>query len=340
MPAVSPVRFLITPTPPKVERALQDAVASAKDALVKRDIDAAFEAIQGFYLWQLEVQPQGRRYHKGWALHQMGMFRLQQDQMDDAARHFLLAFVEDSLSRGEESPQRIDEIHRPAALNLVFGFGIAGNQLVDLAVRLRRRQAEPMLLADPVVALEIEPLEPAVAESAEGRAAAKEIAPAATAHEPEWRRVSEFGVPWEDRVFVGGAYGTEMPILRAIRDEVRRNGLDGVLVAEFQSPSWMSTRNKSMTLLKACRRAIFELSTNAGQLVELDWTLDFEVDDVLVVYHAIEKRRRISEMSRSLFGRVPVDLRPYADAADLQLVVRRWLKRRRRRTSAPTAVPA
>lgn len=190
------------------------------------------------------------------------------------------------------------------------------------------------------MALEVEPLEPAVSESPQGRAAAKEVAPAAPAREPEWRRVSEFGVPWEDRVFVGGAYGTEMPILRAIRDEVRRNGLDGVLVAEFQSPSWMTTRNKSMTLLKACRRAIFELSTNAGQLVELDWTLNFEVDDVLVVYHALEKRRRISEMSRSLFGRVPVELKPYTDAADLQMVVRKWLKRRRRRGPSSSAASA
>jgi hypothetical protein len=331
------IRFLVTPTPALVEKRLQAAVVTAKARLGEQDLEGAFEAVESFYRWQLETQPQGRRYHKGWALHQLGMFRLQQDRFQDAGNLFLLAFVEDSLSRGEESPGRIDEVHQPAALNLVFGFGVAGSQLVDHAVRLRRLQANEGLFSNPAAALEMEPLEPAASASPEGQVAAEEVKPVEPAREPEWRRVSEFGIPWEDRVFVGGAYGTEMPILRAIRDEVRRNGLDGVLVAEFQSPAWMSTRNKSMTLLKACRRAIFELSTNAGQLVEFDWTLNFEVDDVLVVYHVLEKRRRISELSRALFGRVPVELRSYKDAAELELVVRTWLKRRRRRAGTAGA---
>lgn len=328
------LRFLISPTPEEVEEALQEAIASAKAALAEGNMDAAVASVDRLYYWMLQRQPEGRRYHKGWPLHQLGMFRLQQEQFSEARHYFLLAFVEDSLSRGEESPNRIDEIHRPAALNLVYGFGVAGSQLVDLSLRLRGRQAEGQLLRDPAVALEHEPLEPAVEASGLGTEAAEELESPVAEREPEWRRVSEFGVPWEDRVFVGGAYRTHFATLRIIRDEVRRNGLDGVLVAEFRGPSWMTPRNKSLTLLKACRRAIFEISKAAGQLVEFDRTLDYEIDDVLVVYHSDEDKHEISSMATSLFGPVKVTLKSYDDAAHLRTIVTKWLQRRRRRSSA------
>ena len=83
---------------------------------------------------------------------------------------------------------------------------------------------------------------------------------------------------------MGGAYVHHIGTLRLIRDTVRSVGYDGVFVAEFKVPATTTVRNKSLTLLKGCRRAIFELSAAGGQLVEFDKLLDFETESVLVVY--------------------------------------------------------
>jgi hypothetical protein len=330
---VPDLRFLIEPSPPDVEAVRRAAFRVAQGNAKEGNVAGAFGAIAAAYRTTIQMQPRGKRYHKGWLLHQMGLLRLQQQKDGEARGFFLLAFVEDALTRGEGSPDRIDEVSAPAAQNLIYGFSLSGGQLLDLAVRLRKRQSSGRFFATPEAALKAVPLEPAVSASPLATQTATEIEPVDPAREPEWRRVSDFGVPWEDRVFVGGKYDTHFATLRVIRDEIRRNGLDGVLVAEFKGSRGMTTRNKSLTLLKACRRAVFELSKAGGQLVEFDRSLDFEIDEVLVVYRHGEDKAEISSMSSSLFGRLRVQLREYNDTAELQKVVRDWLKKRRRSRS-------
>jgi hypothetical protein len=325
------LRFLIEPSPQEVEAVRRTAFETAQALAAEGNVAGAFESIAAAYRTTIQLQPRRKRFHKGWLLHQMGLLRLQQQMDADARAFFLLAFVEDALTRGEGSPDRIDEINAPAALNLIYGFALSGSQILDLAVRLRKRQSSGRFFATPEAALKAVPLEPAVSASSLATKTATEIELVRPAREPEWRRVSDFGVPWEDRVFVGGRYDTHFATLRVIRDEIRRNGLDGVLVAEFKGGRGMTTRNKSLTLLKACRRAVFELSKAGGQLVEFDRVLDFEIDEVLVVYRRGEDKVEISSMSSSLFGRISVQLSDYKDTAGLQTVVRTWLRKRRRR---------
>lgn len=106
------LRYLVDRPPPEVEGGLREAFSKAGGLLAEGNIEAAYSAVEAFYRFMVDTQPKGHRYHKGWPLHQMGMFRLQQDRLDEARDLFLLAFVEDALSRGEESPGKFDEIHQ------------------------------------------------------------------------------------------------------------------------------------------------------------------------------------------------------------------------------------
>ncbi|MGO9178744.1 MAG: hypothetical protein ACLQHS_05645, partial [Candidatus Limnocylindrales bacterium] len=56
----------------------------------------------------------------------------------------------------------------------------------------------------------------------------------------------------------------------------------------------------SLTLLKACRRTLFELSAAGGQLVEFGHLLEFETEAVLVAYRTDgEDPAHISAMTTS-----------------------------------------
>lgn len=322
---MAPYRFLIDQLPTQLGVRFLELQRRAVAPRPHQDIEVAFAASEEVYRLLVDAQPPGHRYHKGWPLHNMGMIRLSQGRLGEARNYFLQAFAEDALSRGEESPEKFDETARPAALNLVFLFDIGGRAVVDLARRLRVRQEEGRLYREPRAALDDEPLERPLSGPAKAAAATLQAPP--SSREPEWRRVAEFGVPWEDRVFVGGSYLHNFSTIRIIRDEVRRNGLDGVLVAEFRSPSGMSTRNKSLTLLRGCRRAIFEFSSAGGQLVEFDQLLNNETEKALVVFNeAIEDPVRISAMTKSLYGRVTVSEQGYSDVADLRRIVEEWLR--------------
>jgi hypothetical protein len=322
---MAPYQFLIDQLPTQLGVRFLELQRRAVAPRPDQDIEAAFVASEEAYRLLVDAQPPLHRYHKGWPLHNMGMIRLYQGRLGEAQNYVLDAFVEDALSRGEESPGKFDETARPAALNLVFLFDVPGRVVVDLARRLRLRQAEGRFYPEPRAALLDEPLEQPLSGPAAEAAATLEAPP--SSRESEWRRVAEFGVPWEDRVFVGGSYLHNFSTIRIIRDEVRRNGLDGVLVAEFKTPSGMSTRNKSLTLLRGCRRAIFEFSAAGGQLVEFDQLLNNETEKALVVFNeATEDPVRISAMTRSLYGRVDVTETGYSDVADLRRIVEEWLR--------------
>jgi hypothetical protein len=294
------------------------------------------DAVQGALVVHgliLDAQRPGHRYHKGAPLQQAAVALLNLGRFDEARTYALQAFVEDVLSRGEESPNNLDELSRPAAFTLLFTFGIPGTTLLDLLRRLRQRQSGGVLWQDPAKALEDEPLDRHLdANQPETPRERREVAQAAAQVEvtpervPQWRVPGLFGTQFEDRVFIGGVYrGQYLGALVAIRDEVRRNGFDGVLAAEFKRRDATDLTNyeDALLLLRACHRAIFDVSDDRGQLQEFQMVDHYSIKDVLVVHNVATND--ISAMVTGKCKAIGVTPVPFTGPEDLRLIVARWL---------------
>lgn len=110
--------------------------------------DDAFEVFRWVFEQLIRAQPENGRFHKGSPLHNMAVARLQGGHPAEGLRWTLLAFIEDALSRAEESPSHWDELQRPAA-NLLRLLGFGERELYGLAERVRARVTEGELVSDP-----------------------------------------------------------------------------------------------------------------------------------------------------------------------------------------------
>lgn len=79
---------------------------------------------------------------------------------------------------------------------------------------------------------------------------------------------------FKDRVFLGGHYNYGSLIL-AMADAVVNCGMTPIIVREFGIKKG-TERRWSLYLLKRCKYAVFECSSDAGQMVELDNALRFK----------------------------------------------------------------
>lgn len=316
---------------PEQERSeFASLVKAAQDEYRARRLEEAVSKLLGAYSYQVEAQVRLDlgRFHKGFALHQLGLWMLELRQLDEAFRYFLDAFVEDSLSEAiRKQSTQLTELTGPASLMLTFNFSVAGSQLVSLARRLRAAVAGNRVFLTPEEALEACPLvDPPLTDTE--RQAAERATPSSEPFAPEWRDLGDFGTPMDERVFVGGSYAHQYlePSLAAIRDQARQCGWDGVLVAEFKNRLSIDNRTKSLICLMGCRRAVFDLSESGGHQVEFDKLVDFGIREVLVVYNAeVNDHLRISTLTQAWFTALRVTPIGYRGVPELQRIVRDWL---------------
>jgi hypothetical protein len=307
-------RFL-APLPADLEDAQDRALLVGGTALESREWDNAFQVFADLYAALLERQPTGERFHKGLPLHNMGLARLLSRRRADAFRYTLEAFAEDSLSAADEDLPIGEEFRRPAAGNLQSVFGVPRAQLEQIAAGLRGIGVEgawpspsDALAAVGVTAKSAEPPQP-----------------------PRSRRrvVGQFGTTWDQRVFVGGSYRL-FAVMNEIKKIVRELGFDGVMASDFVIPPEFN-HHHALLLLHECRWAIFEVSVEAGQLMELERTRDYELDprDILVLVQAAAGHRPpISGMVEALLGRLGISPIAYEDLGDLPEIIEPWLTAR------------
>ena len=165
----------------------------AQAAYQKGELGPAIEMIAGAYDLLVEGQPHQVRFHKGWPLHQLGLWRLEYGEPSAARSSFLLAFVEDVLTRQEHSPDTPDELSGPAAQMLVYNnLGVSGVALAELSRALRTAQATGTLYQTPAEALQRYPLPESTLPV--------EIDP----YVPEWRELGVYAAGLRKRVFISG----------------------------------------------------------------------------------------------------------------------------------------
>jgi len=69
-------------------------------------------------------------------------------------------------------------------------------------------------------------------------------------------------------------------------------------------------------LLHECKYAIFDLSQEAGQLMEIERVRDYNVR-TLAVYQAIGGEPKITEMLKALLNSMNIPIKPYRDSPEL-----------------------
>jgi hypothetical protein len=134
-----------------------------------------------------------------------------------------------------------------------------------------------------------------------------------------------FEVPWSRRVFVGGSYIHHFADLNEICRIVREAGMTPVIAWDYDVPrGW--AHHHSLMLLHECRHAVFEVSTPAGQLMELERCRDYGIDP-LVVYQGNERTGRLPTMVADLLIRLGQTPRRYRDIGELDPQIKGYLTR-------------
>jgi hypothetical protein len=293
-------------------RALQ---AEAGQLLNAGEFESAAALYERAYRALLEAQPEGRRFHKGEALHNLGLALLWLGRTDEARQRTLEAFVEDAASLAEESP-RYDELDRPAAHNLVYVFGTAGQALALLSRIVRDYVGTGNLLPDPRPFLEssfriVSPVPPA---------------PGGV------RIIGQHRLPPEKRVFIGGGFAHLDTHLRPMRDLVDAVGHEGVVAADFGVPHGWRDDDVALGLMHQCHYGLFDLTDPAGQMVEIAALPDRKHnpartlavwDRSLVAKPAVSYGMVLSRLED--WGVKPI---PYDDVSDLGTVIAAWLPAR------------
>lgn len=279
-----------------------------------REFEGAAKAFDAAYRLVLEAQPQGRRYHKGEALHNKGLALLWVGRHDAALDETLAAFVEDAASLAEENP-KLEELDRPAAHNLVYVFGRPGPPLADFAHQVRGLIRSGALLPDPHPLLRTPVGEYAARVPSAARAS---------------RIIGAFTQPPERRVFIGGWYRRLEATLCPLRDHLYGLGYDGVIAADFGIPAGWGEDEIALSLLTDCHYAIFEVSESAGQVEEVSdvpETMRTPTRVLAVFDRTHAPTPGISKgMTLTKLARWNVEPASYSDIEELKACAEEWLK--------------
>lgn len=286
---------------------------AAWQRLLHGEYEGAAALFQEAYRVLLTNQPEGSRYHKGEALHNWGLALLYLGQTQAGARETLAAFIEDSASLAEENPM-YEELGRPAALNLVYAFGVSGVGLAGLAREVRAHISSGGRLPDPHEYL----MSPTVV------ALLATMVPTSTT-----RIIGRLRTAPERAVFVGGGYIYVDSHLRPMRDVVDGLGYEGIVPADHDMPPGWRSDHVSLTLLSMCEFAIFDGTVAAGQQVEVAFLLDRHrrPERTLILYDGdLTSRVQLSGgMNLEMLEANGIHPREYHGIAEAGQIIRDWL---------------
>jgi len=260
---------------------------------------------------------ENRPIHKGAPLHMKGNSLLpQRGRLEDSARNFLLAYIEDvfNVPFGREE----DADGAPASQTLRQAFHIEENSL-NIIKQLAHRKKEEGLWND------IRNPEEILNEFLQQRKPEGRQILSLCAQTPQVRvrrSVSHIPGEWERRVFIGGNYDN-MWALRQIEMIVQELGYQPIIPFDFAVPEDL-IRNHDLMLLHNCRYAIFEVTLGNGHLMEIERTKDYE-NEVLLVYNARDEQREPPPSMSSMLRTIGYEMFPYLDSKELRQIISRFL---------------
>lgn len=237
--------------------------------------DEAVETYLKCYEYLLDNQLAGHRFHKGGPLHFLGMCNFNLRKNHQALRYFLLAYVEDLLSKPKGQHLRAETEAAALALRSLKVDEAVVNSVRRVALEKRRGG---IMIQDPNEVLK---------EGLAGKGGAKFLRSVAAAFPaPAARRfLSLLDTPWAKRVFVGGNYNN-LATLKEIKEAILRAGdFDPILANEFEMPEKL-IHHHTLMLLHTCKQAIFDISFEGGHLMEIERLRDYQIRPLVVYLRA------------------------------------------------------
>ena len=135
------------------------------------------------------------------------------------------------------------------------------------------------------------------------------------------RKPGQFQSEWKNRVFVGGSYSNHIAEIYRIGELCKELGVDPVIASRFETQQGR-VHHHALMLLHECRRAIFEVSDDVGQLMEIERLRDYQVSALMLCQ---KDKDRISAMLNALFESSDCLFKQYGNIEEMDTYVRDFL---------------
>jgi hypothetical protein len=228
----------------------------------------------------IQTQTKDRTFHKGGPYHQIGFYLFNQEKFDDAWKYFLYAFIEDCITE-DNFPEW------PAFKNLNAVYKASKTDLLNLFESIKRDVTTSIPLNSEDYLQK---------------------------YFDNGNKIARVSINKEKNIFVGGNY-KNIVILKWIEDIVNKEWT-AILPTNFGIRNDDEIYNHSMGLLEMCGGAIFEITFDAGHLMEIERAKDMiDKKNILLLYQQTEKEQK-PRYTQMLLG-VGVKQVGYHDINDL-----------------------
>lgn len=304
MPIIAPDRSIPKNILPRI-------LEIEKKAYVQLRIGKYPQAEQLFHE-ELEIivkkqETEDRPIHKGIPLHMIGLCLLYQEKIEASLEYFLLAYVEDTLNVGFELESEADLAPASLMLRTVFKINIQFLKKIKVFVSDLKRRGKWERTRNPEEILG--------AVRPHKLISLAQVIPKIIPKTP----IDPLPGTWDKRVFIGGDYD-HLAILREIQAAVLQSGFQPILPYDFLVPPNL-IHHHDLMLLHCSRLGIFEVSSPAGQLMEIERAKDYDVDIILFYSDRDGPPHSLS----SMVSTAGYTMEPYSDIPELTKKVRDWL---------------
>lgn len=279
-----------TDLPPELQAKYHDHERKSIDFLEKKDFDLSEKEYRTLLSKIIEAQGTTDRYHKGGPYHQIGYILFLQKKYDEALKFFQYAFIEDSITEPSFP-------HWPAAQNLMKVYGISYSELFTQFNKIRNDYNSHNIPQDPEEYL--------------------------VHYVSTGKKISK-----ENKVFVGGNY-KNIALLRYIEDIITNLNLGPILPINFSEERSEYIYLHSMLLLEDCGYAIFEITFDAGHLMEIERVLGKEFiprENILLLFQQRSRCQKDHYITKMLMS-PDIKLQGYTNVKDLDEIIRDFFKK-------------
>lgn len=256
----------------------------------------------------------GRPIHKGAPLHMIGLCYTMLNQHNNALKYILLAYIEDTLNVNFGLEDEADGSPAARMLRDYYGLQIPILRSIKQIALESKRSGEWASITDPETILRR-------LDQVDTNKLTNYLTHEVP-HTPE-RQPFGFPQPWERRVFVGGNYQSHMPIIRHIERVVGALGYTPIVALDVDIPR-EQTHHHTMLLLHTCGFGIFEISTPAGQLMEIERADDYGTQ-ILLLYSAMSQDAPPSPQVSSMVRTMGAQLVGYNEPDELVEIIGTFL---------------